>query len=65
VRDQVAAFVGDGNVHGLSDLFGLLFSGGNYSAGIFQCHSGLLEMGLLARGETLLSPPQSPQYIFS
>jgi hypothetical protein len=36
VGDQVAAFIRDGDVHGLADFSRLLFSGGNHAAGVFE-----------------------------
>ena len=43
VRDEVAAGVGDGNVHWLTDLRGLLLCGGDHSLGVSESkHAGLL-----------------------
>jgi hypothetical protein len=43
VRDEIAAGVGDGNVHGLTDLRGLLLCGGDHSLGVSESkHAGLL-----------------------
>jgi len=43
VRDEVATGVGDGNVHGLTDLRCLLLCGGDHSLGVSESkHAGLL-----------------------
>src|SRR5579863_5467208 len=44
VRNQVAALIRNCNVHGLADFFGLLFSGGNHPARVFQCHKVSLSL---------------------
>ena len=36
VRDEIATGVGDGDVHGLADLGGLLLSGGDHSLGVSE-----------------------------
>jgi hypothetical protein len=41
VRDQVAAFIRHGDIHGLADFSGFLFSGGNDAAGVFESNGGL------------------------
>jgi len=48
VGDEVAAGVGDGDVHGLTDGSGFLLSGGDDAAGVSEGdHGNLSKMGVL------------------